>query len=1570
MDKDLVLSRIWAAAYAGEDVEKSDFKLPISFTEPSSYQEIKQQAERDHLLPSNIPSHQWLDKSQEFFDRDRDYSTLLLAEPSPASIALEMTRRDVRGDIGGYRERSLRAATTSATSAVLTSKNSTSFSRAPGKRSEFVRGKAGFFPFTPGGLDKEELKNPSALEKEKEELGLEEVDLVHTLEKELSIGSDERLLTVPPGFQRGMFTEEDSAEALQAANGGAGRSIFSIEEMLNDEGINGDDQALLEPAVNPLRPKPVEHEEPSQHEENHEAEATSTTETAPTSSEEPAQAIDSLLPTAAPKLPVPKRPVAGAGTKREWAHVIDVNLPFDDFYEKVPEMAHQFPFELDTFQKRAVYHLEKGESVFVAAHTSAGKTVVAEYAIALAARHMTKAIYTSPIKALSNQKFRDFKGTFDEVGLLTGDVQINPEASCLIMTTEILRSMLYRGADLIRDVEFVIFDEVHYVNDFERGVVWEEVIIMLPAHVTLILLSATVPNTKEFADWVGRTKKKDIYVISTPKRPVPLEHHLYANKDVYKIVDAKGSWLQLGYKDASDAMRKKDKDIKAPAQRGGFAPRGGSRAGGWRNDKQDKNLFTHLVGYLNKRKCLPVVIFTFSKKKCEENASGLSSTDLMSSSEKSEVHVFIERSLVRLRGSDRDLPQVHRMRDLLSRGIAVHHSGLLPIIKEMVEILFARGLVKVLFATETFAMGVNMPARTVVFSGIRKHDGTNFRELLPGEYTQMSGRAGRRGLDATGLVIIAFAGDEPPGEIVLKEMILGKPTKLKSQFRLTYNMILNLLRVEALRVEEMIKRSFSENSAQKALPEKQELFIQNAKSIEQMPKLDCTICNGDIEEFYNQSSKVLTINSKLMELIVHSAFGSKALSSGRIVVLNSTFHRNTLAVVIKPVNQQTTQDKSYWCLILQKSQEGTTESTEEKTTPLPIMRLKTPDSAMCTQVVEPISYKEISTITNSAIRINETAILEMNDTREMARVRQELLRYAAEVEDSQTGLVKEYDWSKIKTLEFQEALRERMRLVERILTFQCNKCPDLNAHYGIIHNERVLRLKLEELKHTISDQNLELLPDYHQRVNVLKELRYLDPESSTVQLKGRVACEINTADELILTELIFDNMLADFEPEEIVALLSCFVFQEKNASEPSLTSKLSQGRDMILALEQRMAEVQHAHGLTSATAPGESALKFALVEAVYEWAKGMTFKQITELTDVQEGSIVRTIHRLDETCNEVKSAARMIGDASLYTKMDVASQAIKRDIVFAASLRGCYRAGVTDALFYNDSLGTFEHEVNRRPAIKDAVKKALEVGYRHIDTAWYYETEQYVGEGIREAKVPRREIFVTTKLWNSFHKPEDVRPALEDSLKNLGLEYVDLYLLHFPIAFDPKDDPFTTSPKAVDIDYLETWRAMEDLLTTDKVKALGVSNFSQPQLERLLQHCRQPPQVLQTEIHPQLPENELIEFCKRNQIHVTAFAPLGSFRSQLLDNPTIIKVAQKHNIEPAAVLLSWGLQRGTSVIPKSALPKHIEVNLRDIVHLDKDDIHMINSINKDGENTRRYWDMEATWGINIFGYKV
>lgn len=800
-----------------------------------------------------------------------------------------------------------------------TAKNSTSFLRKPANRANFVRGAAGFFPFAPGGLD---AIQAIAEVEELATKGGEEVKSAkgNDLDRVIDFGSEGALLEIPPGFTRGLdFTKSRLKVNEQAAK----QTVEDLREgpELMERGEKSDDVEVNGGSANLTQHDQVDNDEESEED------------------------IDSLLPIEFPAFEPQRVLVSSSGRRgQDWAHMVDINRDMPNFRELVPDLAREWPFELDTFQKEAVYHLEKGDSVFVAAHTSAGKTVVAEYAIALAMKHMTKAIYTSPIKALSNQKFRDFKNEFDDVGILTGDVQIRPEASCLIMTTEILRSMLYRGADLIRDVEYVIFDEVHYVNDLERGVVWEEVIIMLPEQVTLILLSATVPNTFEFASWVGRTKKKNIYVISTPKRPVPLEHYLWANKAMHKIVNADKKFIEKGWKDANDALSGKEKTKipthaesavnqrgntnhrgRGPAGRGdnqrGGPQRGSSqqrgrgqpqsqgrgniartgRGGGRTTAAQDRNVWIHLVLHLRNQDLLPGCIFVFSKKRCEENADALSNLDFCTASEKSAIHITIERSIARLKPEDRVLPQIRRLRVLLGRGVAVHHGGMLPIMKEVVEILFARTLVKVLFATETFAMGLNLPTRTVVFSGYRKHDGRAFRNLLPGEYTQMAGRAGRRGLDPVGSVIIVTQGsEEAPPAAELRQMILGDPTKLRSQFRLTYNMILNLLRVEALKIEEMIKRSFSENATQALLPEHEKQVKVSEAGLAKIKRQPCSICDIDIDQCH---TAVVAYQAATIDLhlgLLSSPIGRRIFSPRRVIIFKNVrsagLHQQILAL--------------------------------------------------------------------------------------------------------------------------------------------------------------------------------------------------------------------------------------------------------------------------------------------------------------------------------------------------------------------------------------------------------------------------------------------------------------------------------------------------------------------------------------------------------------------------------------------------------------------------------------------------------------------------------------------------
>ena len=826
------------------------------------------------------------------WDSPVDYHDVYEMAPSQTRTVTRFTREGLEGKVTGYKE-----VTVPASSA--TAKNSRSMLRKPANRADYVRGAAGFLPFASVGLDGvtavAELEDQAIYDSERPN-----DRKINRLDRVIDFHSPNGLLSIPPGFSRGLDFSRDKPRIDRTAE-------KEVEETLGEPSGRQEFPGGLQDTDGGVTPQ-VDGESGDENEDDTED-------------------IDAFLPIEFPALE-PHGLLAASSAKRggrEWAHMVDVKREITNFNELVPDMARTWPFELDTFQKEAVYHLENGDSVFVAAHTSAGKTVVAEYGIALAAKHMTKAIYTSPIKALSNQKFRDFRQEFDDVGILTGDVQINAEASCLIMTTEILRSMLYRGADLLRDVEFVIFDEVHYVNDTERGVVWEEVIIMLPEHVTFILLSATVPNTYEFASWVGRTKEKDIYVISTPKRPVPLEHYLWADKDMYMIVDAEKRFLDKGWKDANLAMsgRKTEKaalpaisnnDTRGAAtggrggrgqqQRGGPQRGGGQqqrgrananrgtgniartgRGGGRTSAAQDRNVWVHLVHYLKKRDLLPAVIFVFSKARCDQNAEALSKIDFCTAAEKSATHMIIERSLARLKPDDRQLPQIRRLRELLSRGIAVHHGGLLPIVKEMVEILFAKTLVKVLFATETFAMGLNLPTRTVAFSGFRKFDTGGFRDLYPGEYTQMAGRAGRRGKDTVGSVIIVTPNsDEAPPAAALRQMTLGDPQKLKSQFRLTYTMMLNLLRVEALKIEEMIKRSFSENATQALLPEQEMQVKVSEADLAKIKREACNVCDNDLEAVHQAAMEYQAATVGLHQALANSIVGKHMFSTKRLIV--------------------------------------------------------------------------------------------------------------------------------------------------------------------------------------------------------------------------------------------------------------------------------------------------------------------------------------------------------------------------------------------------------------------------------------------------------------------------------------------------------------------------------------------------------------------------------------------------------------------------------------------------------------------------------------------------------------
>lgn len=473
-------------------------------------------------------------------------------------------------------------------------------------------------------------------------------------------------------------------------------------------------------------------------------------------------------------------------------HVVrlpETTLPIFD-PEYIPQ-AKQYKFKLDEFQLRSIQCLENNQSVLVAAHTSAGKTVVAEYAIAMGILYKHRVIYTSPIKALSNQKYRDLSDEFKDVGLMTGDITLNPTASVMVMTTEILRSMLYRGNELIQEMKYVIFDEIHYMRDRERGVVWEETIIMLPDTVTFVFLSATLSNTTEFAEWICRIKHQPCHVIYTDFRPTPLQHYIFpANGDgIFMILDEHKNFKQQAFYQALATLRPSSSGIDRKQMRSRANPD-----------------IAKIVTMCENRKYTPIIIFCFSKNECEANATFLKQLDITSESEKSMIEEIFQNAMATLADDDRKLPQAVSILPMLKRGIGIHHGGLLPIIKEVIEILFQESLIRVLFSTETFSMGINMPAKTVVFTGLKKWDGQTHRIITSGEYIQMAGRAGRRGLDDRGLVIVMI--DESMKIEEMKKLFLGDACRLDSKFYLGYNMLLNLIRNDGTTPEYMIERSF------------------------------------------------------------------------------------------------------------------------------------------------------------------------------------------------------------------------------------------------------------------------------------------------------------------------------------------------------------------------------------------------------------------------------------------------------------------------------------------------------------------------------------------------------------------------------------------------------------------------------------------------------------------------------------------------------------------------------------------------------------------------------------------
>ncbi|KAF4150620.1 DSHCT domain-containing protein [Phytophthora infestans] len=942
--------------------------------------------------------------------------------------------------------------------------------------------------------------------------------------------------------------------------------------------------------------------------------------------------------------------------------------------------AKTYPFTLDPFQQQAVDYIESGESVLVSAHTSAGKTAVAEYAIAKSLRDKQRVIYTSPIKALSNQKYRDLEEEFGDVGLMTGDITINPSATCLIMTTEILRSMLYRGSEVMREVAWVIYDEIHYMRDKERGVVWEESIILLPHKVRFVFLSATIPNSKEFAGWICHIHHQPCHVVYTDYRPTPLQHYLFpaGGSGLHLVVDEKGKFREDNFQKAIATLSASTDD--AAAELASYGSNTKRRKAQKSNPKKKvgTDVF-RIVKLIMERQYDPVIIFSFSKRECEAYALLMSKLDFNTEEEKQSVDQLFKNAMDSLSDDDRALPQVDSILPLLRRGIGIHHGGLLPILKEVIEILFGEGLLKCLFATETFSMGLNMPAKTVVFTNCRKYDGKDFRWITAGEYIQMSGRAGRRSLDARGIVIQMLSEQMEPQ--VAKGILYGQADPLFSTFHLGYNMLLNLMRVEDADPEYMIKQSFHQFQNEQAAPALEEA-LERAKE----EKDQIVIKNEEeVAQYYYLSRSLVRLKEEFLAIRNKPDHVTRFLNGGRLVKLYSPDSDDGTSkpkwdwgVIVnfttKNASDSTcaTPDTVVHVLLncLNNSNVTSNDATNGSTvaelpTPAPENMMGLSTSATYEMKICPVPLEMLDLI--SSLRVYIPKDLRTLESRQAVgkSVKEVLRRFPQGV-----PLLDPREDLDIQDEQFLRVIEKTVDAEKQLKSSPFHNAADKEARFALYNLKMESEAKMRELERKIKEsKSLVLRDDLRRRRRVLRRLEFVDKEG-VIQRKGRTACEVSTTDELLVTEMIFNGQFNDLSVNDAVALLSCLINTEKKkeSDKPPQAESLEVPVRQLRETAQRIAKVMQDAKMTIDVDEYAGAFNTNLVDVVIAWCQGAKFSQICKMSDAFEGTIIRCLRRLEELLRQLTLAAHSIGDVELEKKFDEGGKKLKRDIVFAASL--------------------------------------------------------------------------------------------------------------------------------------------------------------------------------------------------------------------------------------------------------------------------------------------------------------
>src|SRR6478736_1257665 len=910
-------------------------------------------------------------------------------------------------------------------------------------------------------------------------------------------------------------------------------------------------------------------------------------------------------------------------------------------YPMLKDFEGLYGFELDDFQLRACREIEDGRGVLVAAPSVSGKTVVGEFAIHLALQTGRKAFYTTPIKALSNQKYHDLVKRYgaDKVGLLTGDNVVNGEAPVVVMTTEVLRNMLYAGSRTLLGLGFVVMDEVHYLADRMRGAVWEEVIIHLPESVTLVSLSATVSNAEEFGEWLA-TVRGETTTILEEKRPVPLFQHVMVGRRLLDLfassdVDASAGFVKEGAP-VNDELTRIARDDWASSRlmRDRRSPRKG-KPGSPKNPRSVGNgrrVWTpsrvEVVERLDREGLLPAIVFIFSRAGCDAAVTQLvqANTRLTTAAERDEIFARVEEASRTLPEEDLHVLGYHEFLDGLTRGVAAHHAGLLPAFKQVVEELFQEGLVKDVFATETLALGINMPARTVVIEKLSKWNGETHADITPGEYTQLTGRAGRRGLDVEGHGVVLWQQGMNPRE--LAGLASTRTYPLRSSFAPSYNMAVNLVhQFGRERARELLELSFAQFQADKAVVG---LARQLRKAEEALDGYaEAATCDrGDFMEYARMRQEINdqekgAAKARRSDRREEAVRSLEKLRPGDVIEVPSGKFAG-YAVVVDPGH----------------SGEGPRPlvvTADRQARRLALMDFPTPVEAV-TRLRVPKNFNG----RNPQMRRDLASALRSR-THDLAPPYPGRNGGAKAPVDSGTE-------------------REINRLRSELEAHPCHACPDREDHARWAERWFKLDRDAKNLKRRVEQRTNTVARQFDRVCEVLTALDYL--EGDTVTSRGRYLRRIYSDMDLIAAECLRHGLWDDLSPSELAAALSVLVFEARRPDDAS-SPRVPGGavRDAIAEMVRLWGELdalERDHKLDFLRAPD---MGFAWV--AYRWAEGDELDNVLGPSDLAAGDFVRWMKQLLDLAGQVADAA---GDLPLRgTAREVVAR-LKRGVVAYSGL--------------------------------------------------------------------------------------------------------------------------------------------------------------------------------------------------------------------------------------------------------------------------------------------------------------